>query len=165
MWYPLPVLAEKYIHFPSGDQAASVHCAGAGPTGFPGELPSNGINRQGSHPLKSISTTGPASDPARDTSGGPCRSPAACRQSRCCARLSVEDTMAIWLPRPVISENRSRGLHWPQSSIQVSPAAFVRKQPRLPPSTGTTQVSHFSGILGGPSTRSAPRPARTWGSS
>ena len=49
MWYPPPVLAEKYIHFPSGDQAASVHCAGAGPTGFPGELPSKGINRQGSH--------------------------------------------------------------------------------------------------------------------
>ena len=49
VWTPLPVLAEKYIHFPSGDQAASVHCAGAGPTGFPGELPSKGTNRQGSH--------------------------------------------------------------------------------------------------------------------
>ena len=57
VWTPLPVSAEKYIHFPSGDQAASVHCAGAGPTGFPGELPSEGASRQGSHELKPISIT------------------------------------------------------------------------------------------------------------
>src|SRR6266540_3594850 len=57
MWTPPPVSAEKYIHLLSGDQAASVHCDGAGPTGFPRELPSNGTSRQGSHALKPISIT------------------------------------------------------------------------------------------------------------
>src|SRR3954452_15320080 len=55
-WVPPPVLVEKYIHWPSGDHVASVHWAGAGPTGFPGELPSNGTRRQGSHAAFSIST-------------------------------------------------------------------------------------------------------------
>jgi hypothetical protein len=42
-------LGGEYIHFPSGDQAASVHCDGTGPTGFPSELPAKGTNRHGSH--------------------------------------------------------------------------------------------------------------------
>src|SRR5437867_4394965 len=57
MWNPLPVSAEKYIQFPSGDHAALVHLLGTGPTGLPDELPSKGTRRQGNHPRGSISTT------------------------------------------------------------------------------------------------------------
>ena len=57
MWNPLPVLAEKYIHLPSGDQAALVHCAGWGPTFLPAELPSKGAKRHGCQPLKPISAS------------------------------------------------------------------------------------------------------------
>src|SRR5688572_7952411 len=57
MWTPLLVKAVKYIHWPSGDHATSVHCAGDGPTAFPGELPSIGTRRQGSHDRPSISAT------------------------------------------------------------------------------------------------------------
>src|SRR5437867_3131814 len=58
---------------------------------------------------------------------------------RCWEWLSVEETMAIWLPRPVSSENNSRGCLAPDS-IQVSPEAFVRKSRGCPPDTGTIQV-------------------------
>jgi hypothetical protein len=50
MWKPLPVSAEKYIQFPSGDHAALVHLLGTGPT-------LKGTRRQGNHPRESISTT------------------------------------------------------------------------------------------------------------
>ncbi len=57
MWIPSVVLAVKYIQLPSGDQAASVHCAGVGPTRVPCDAPSMGINRHGSHERMSISAT------------------------------------------------------------------------------------------------------------
>ena len=56
MWYPFPVLAEKYIQAPSGVHAAEVHWLGAGPTCLPSELLSKGTTRQGRQP-PSISTT------------------------------------------------------------------------------------------------------------
>src|SRR6478736_10102818 len=57
MWKPPPVLTERYIHLPSGDHAASVHCERLGPTGPPDEDPSNGTSRHGRQPAMSISTT------------------------------------------------------------------------------------------------------------
>src|SRR5690349_11353799 len=58
MWYPVaPAFEFRYIHSPSGDQAAYVHEPFGGPTCFPGELPSKGTTRHGSHPSLSISTT------------------------------------------------------------------------------------------------------------
>ena len=57
MWKPLPVLAEKYIQFPSGDHAPLVHLLGTGPTVRPDECPLKGTRRQGNHPRESISTT------------------------------------------------------------------------------------------------------------
>src|SRR6476660_4580483 len=55
MWVPFAVCAVKYIHLPSGDHAASVHCDGTGPTCRPVEPPSKGTNRHGSHECISIS--------------------------------------------------------------------------------------------------------------
>lgn len=48
--------------------------------------------------------------------------------------------MDICAPRPVSSENRTRG--WPADlSLQVSPVALANSRRGCPPSTGTTQVS------------------------
>src|SRR5437870_13274187 len=48
MCEPPPLSAEKYIHFPSGDQAAPEHPRG--PTFLAFELPSNGATRHSCHP-------------------------------------------------------------------------------------------------------------------
>src|SRR5690348_1982252 len=54
-WKPSPASELKYIHLPSGDQAANQQ-APSGPTGRLTEPPSIGIRRQGSHvPRSSIS--------------------------------------------------------------------------------------------------------------
>src|SRR6185369_11182296 len=55
-WESPSTAAAKYIHPPSGDHAAAVHPAPAGPTGFPIVDPSKGRSLHGSQPLVSIST-------------------------------------------------------------------------------------------------------------
>src|SRR5258708_5125320 len=55
VWKEPPALELKYIHLPSGDQAANVHATPCGPTECPAELPSIGTRRQGSQ-APSIST-------------------------------------------------------------------------------------------------------------
>src|SRR5262245_9036158 len=139
MWVLPPVLVEKYIHFPSGDHAASVHCAGAGPTGLPSELPSNGTRRQGSHEL-SISTASSHFRSGDDAERWAMPfSLSGLYTVRASIRLSVDVTTDICGPWPVISENRtcggSVGL-----LIHASPSAFVSNRCGWPPSTGTTHV-------------------------
>src|SRR5215467_11480426 len=56
VWNAPPALELKYIHFPSGDQAAKVHGAPCGPTSFPWELAFMGTTRQGCQgpPFRSV---------------------------------------------------------------------------------------------------------------
>src|SRR5262245_31065486 len=56
-WKAPPAFDEKYIHRPSLDQLAVVHWPSNGPTGRPGDDPSNGTRRHGSHSPPFISTT------------------------------------------------------------------------------------------------------------
>src|SRR6185295_1820942 len=49
MWNAPPAFVTRYIHLPSGDQAAAVHAAPGGPTVRAPELPSNGTTRHGCH--------------------------------------------------------------------------------------------------------------------
>src|SRR5258708_14686176 len=56
-WNSSLTFAVKYIHLPSDDQPAAVHCPFAGPTVRPVEDASKGIRRHGSHgAVVSIST-------------------------------------------------------------------------------------------------------------
>lgn len=141
MWTPPAVLAVKYIHFPSGDQAASVHCADAGPTGLPESLPSMGTSRHGSQDRASISTT--STCVRSGESDERCAIPYSSGGTytfRDSLRLSFAVTMDIWPPRPVSSENRIRDC--PARSLNsVSPSALVKSSCGRPPSTGTTHVS------------------------
>src|SRR4030081_2573822 len=121
MCVSLAVSALKYIHWPSGDHAASVHCDGIGPTGFPVEPRSNGINRHGSHEWMSISTesihrpSGERYDRCAMPSGG--GGPYTVRAP---VRVSLDATIDIWPPMPVISENSTRRRP-PESVNQVMP--------------------------------------------
>src|SRR4051812_1436435 len=57
MWNAPPAFDEKYIHRPSFDHAALVHCASGGLTGRPGDEPLAGTSRHGTHVPPFISTT------------------------------------------------------------------------------------------------------------
>src|SRR5690349_14223922 len=58
VWNAPLELELKYIHLPSGDQAAKWHEPSSGPIGLAGDLPSKGTRRQGPKPPPaSISTT------------------------------------------------------------------------------------------------------------
>src|SRR6266481_48913 len=57
MWKLPDAVEEKYIHWPSGDHAAVVHCPSFGPARLPGDEPSKGTRRHGSHADPSISAT------------------------------------------------------------------------------------------------------------
>src|SRR5262249_39317910 len=56
MWNAPPEFEVRYIHLPSGDQAAFVQTPSSGPIGTPAELPSKGSRRQRFQRLPVIST-------------------------------------------------------------------------------------------------------------
>src|SRR5262245_36092311 len=107
VWKVPPALELKYIHLPSGGQAAKVQPASGGPTCRPAELPSKGTSLQGSHAARSISTTSAhlPSGEGYDRCAIPSL-PAGTLISRCPARLSSAATRAIWKRLSLISENR-----------------------------------------------------------
>src|SRR5688500_14977452 len=67
IWLSPTALDVKYIHFPSGDHAATVQPPPGGPTARPGELPSMGTRRQGSHKWSVSISTSRTHFPSGDT--------------------------------------------------------------------------------------------------
>src|SRR5262249_34540113 len=140
MWKAPPASELRYIHLPSGDQAANQQAPG-GPTGRLGELASTAINRHGSHlPRSSISAANvqlPSGDGNERWAIAPFG--IGTYRSRSFARLSSAATIFIWLPWLflIFSENRifCRAAH-------ASPEAFGSQWRGSPPKVETSQLSH-----------------------
>ena len=133
MWKPPPVLTERYIHLPSGDHAASVHCERLGPTGPPDDDPSNGTSRHGRQPAMSISTTS-TERPSGDRRGAVGHAALVVGQvDRALVRSGLSSAVKTPMcrPSPVIDVKRTRGLPPSDALIQVSDAALLSTARRL----------------------------------
>src|SRR5215831_11224515 len=135
MCRPFPPASDvKYIHLPSGDQAAEIHAAFCGPTDLAAP-PLNGTSLQGpkSRVPISVAKTHCPSEDRYELCDIPV-SRGGTYTSRSSARLSVEVTMAKC--QPLLT---SLNITW-WESVQVSPLAFESRTCGCPPSTGTTTM-------------------------